>query len=216
MRNKLLYLVLLFYTIGANAQVKELGFKTGITNSLITINKYDATLGFQSYKTTRGQSFYAHVFAQVYHYNNFSLQAGTGVIERNSKYIYKIKPNGFPDSLTVTEQLETRAFFIEVDAKLKLLIPELPKVIPYLIVGSQLNMLNKQTSNIAFTLQKKYMQGVLGLGADFDIKNVHFFVEYNKYLNFNSNYSANSNYQYKEQSAAFLVGLKFLLKSEKS
>jgi hypothetical protein len=211
-----IFVILLFYSLGVKAQVKELGIKTGITNSLISINKYDATLGFQPYKTTRGQSFYAHAFAQVYHFNNFSLQAGGGVIERNSKYIYKIKPSNLPDSLTITEQLETRAFFIELDAKLKILIPELPKVIPYLIVGSQYNMLNKQTNTIAFPLQKNYMQGVLGIGADFDIKNVHFFAEYNKFLNFNRNYSSNADYQYKEQSAAFLIGLKFILTPEKS
>lgn len=216
MHYKYILVLLLLYTTGVYAQVKEIGIKTGITNSIISIQRSDSAQDFQSYKTSRGQSFYVQAYAQVYHYSNLSVQAGLGMIEKNSKYEYKIKPTNFSDSISVTTPLETRAFFIEFNAKLKLLIPELPKVVPYLLIGMQYNMLNKQTHIIDFTLQERYFQGVVGVGADFDIKKVHFFVEYNKFLNFNTNYSKDPDYRYTEKSAAFLVGLKFLLKSEKS
>jgi len=197
------------------AQVRELGLKTGITNSLIKIKALDQNLEFKEYNTSYGQSFYTQLYAQVFRYNNFSLQAGTGVIEKNSKYSYRTKLTGIPDSVTINTILETRAFFLELDAKLKVQIPELPKIIPYLIVGTQYSMLNKQTNTIPFTLASSQMQGIAGIGADFDIRMLHFFLEYNRLLNFNTNYSQDSNYQYQEQASAFLLGLKFLIKPKK-
>ncbi len=209
--------IVLFFTFIhiSFAQVKELGIKTGITNSLIKIKALDQNSVFQEYKTSHGQSFYTQFYAQVYRYNNFSVQTGAGLIEKNSKYTYKEKLTGITDSVTINTQLETRAFFFELDAKLKVLIPELPKVIPYILVGSQYSMLNKQTNTIPFTLAKSQVQGVLGIGADFDVKKVHFYAEYNRLLNFNANYSENPNYQYQEQTGVFLIGLKFLIKPKK-
>lgn len=193
------------------AQVRELGIKTGVSNSLIEITEKG-----KKYNTSAGQSFYTQGFAQVYHYNNFSIQAGIGLIEKNSKYQYKAKITGITDSVTVTTQLETRSFFTEVDAKFKILIPELPKVIPYLLIGGQYLMLNKQTYSINFGLQKQQFQGVLGLGADVDFRKLHLFLEYNRFLSMNSNYSKNPDFQYQEHSAVYLLGLKFILPPKKS
>ena len=200
----------------SNAQVRELGVKTGVSNSLIRIKALNTNSQFVDYNTSNGQSLYAQFYAQVFRSDNFSLQAGTGLIEKNSKYNYKIKVSGIPDSVTVNTQLETRAFFFELDAKLKAQIPELPKVIPYLIVGAQYSLLNKQTNTIPFTLAKSQTQGVIGVGADLDINKIHFFVEYNRLLNFNANYSRDSNYQYEERTGLFLLGLKFLIKPKKA
>ena len=200
----------------SNAQVRELGVKTGVSNSLIRIKALNTNSQFVDYNTSNGQSLYAQFYAQVFRSDNFSLQAGTGLIEKNSKYNYKIKVSGIPDSVTVNTQLETRAFFFELDAKLKAQIPELPKVIPYLIVGAQYSLLNKQTNTIPFTLAKSQTQGVIGVGADLDINKIHFFVEYNRLLNFNANYSRDSNYQFEERTGLFLLGLKFLIKPKKA
>lgn len=210
--------IFLFFLVhfSSNAQVRELGVKTGITNSLIRIKSLNSSSQFVDYNTSNGQSLYTQFYAQIFKVDNFSLQAGTGLIEKNSKYNYKIKVSGIPDSVTVNTQLETRAFFIELDAKLKAQIPELPKIIPYIIVGAQYSMLNKQTSTIPFTLAKSQTQGVIGLGADFDINKIHFFAEYNRLLNFNANYSKDSNYQFEERTGLFLIGLKFLIKPKKA
>jgi hypothetical protein len=193
------------------AQVRELGIKTGVSNSLIEITEKG-----KKYNTSNGQSFYTQGFAQVYHYNNFSLQAGLGLIEKNSKYQYKTKIAGIIDSVNVSTQLETRSFFVELDGKFKILIPELPKVIPYLIVGGQYLMLNKQTNTITFNLQEQQFQGVLGVGADVDFRKLHFFLEYNRYLTMNTNYSTNADFLYYEQSGVYLLGLKFILPPKKS
>lgn len=211
MQVRLLLLFCMLTSTTLFAQVRELGIKTGVTNSLIEITEKG-----KKYNTTNGQSFYTQGFAQVYHYNNFSLQAGLGLIEKNSKYQYKTKVTGIIDSVNVSTQLETRSFFIELDGKFKILIPELPKVIPYLLVGGQYLILNKQTYSIKFSLQKQQFQGVLGLGADVDFRKLHFFLEYNRYLTMNTNYSTNSDFQYFEQSGVYLLGLKFILPPKKS
>jgi hypothetical protein len=206
--------LLLFCMLISNilfAQVRELGIKTGISNSLIEITEKG-----KKYNTSEGQSFYTQVFAQVYHFNNFSVQAGFGLIEKNSKYLYKTKITGMIDSVTVSTQLETRSFFTEIDAKFKILIPEMPKVIPYILIGGQYLILNKQTYSINFGLQKQQFQGVLGLGADVDFRKLHLFLEYNRFLTMNTNYSKNSDFQYFEQSGVYLLGLKFILPPKKS
>jgi hypothetical protein len=120
------------------------------------------------------------------------------------------------DSVTVSTQLETRSFFTEIDAKFKILIPEMPKVIPYILIGGQYLILNKQTYSINFGLQKQQFQGVLGLGADVDFRKLHLFLEYNRFLTMNTNYSKNSDFQYFEQSGVYLLGLKFILPPKKS
>src|SRR5574343_114055 len=176
MRLTLCIILFLMFHYSSNAQVRELGVKTGVSNSLIRIKALNTNSQFVDYNTSNGQSLYAQFYAQVFRSDNFSLQAGTGLIEKNSKYNYKIKVSGIPDSVTVNTQLETRAFFFELDAKLKAQIPELPKVIPYLIVGAQYSLLNKQTNTIPFTLAKSQTQGVIGVGADLDINKIHFFV----------------------------------------
>lgn len=216
MRLTLCIILFLIVHSSSNAQVRELGVKTGVSNSLIKIKALNSNSQFVDYNTSNGQSLYAQFYAQVFKIDNFSLQAGTGLIEKNSKYNYKIKVSGIADSVTVNTQLETRAFFVELDAKLKAQIPELPRVIPYIIVGAQYSMLNKQTNTIPFTLAKSQTQGVLGIGADFDINKIHFFVEYNRLLNFNANYSKDSNYQFEERTGLFLIGLKFLIKPKKA
>lgn len=216
MRLTLCIILFLITHYSSNAQVRELGVKTGISNSLIRIKALNSNSQFVDYNTSNGQSLYTQFYAQVYKVDNFSLQAGTGLIEKNSKYNYKIKVSGITDSVTVNTQLETRAFLFELNAKLKAQIPELPKVIPYIIVGAQYSILNKQTNTIPFTLAKTQTQGVIGIGADLDINKIHFFAEYNRLLNFNANYSKDSNYQFEERTGLFLIGLKFLIKPKKA
>lgn len=194
------------------AQVREVGLKTGISNSLINISSIDNNGNSSAYKTDKGQSFYVQLYTQFYNYQNFSLQGGLGMIEKNSDYQYKIKVPGIVDSLNVNSSVETRSFFIEFDAKLKLLIPELPKVIPYLLVGPQISFINKKTNTIPFNIASPIVQGNLGFGADFDFKKIHVFAEYNRLLSLNSNYSEDANYEYQEKTGVFLIGLKFLIK----
>lgn len=202
---------LLCIKMGA-AQVREVGLKTGISNSLIRISSIDNNGNSSAYKTDKGQSFYVQLYTQFYNYQNFSLQGGLGMIEKNSDYQYKIKVPGIVDSVNVNSAVETRSFFIEFDAKLKLLIPELPKVIPYLLVGPQISFLNKKTNTIPFNITSPIVQGNLGFGADFDFKKIHVFAEYNRLLSLNSNYSEDANYEYQEKTGVFLIGLKFLIK----
>lgn len=189
-----------------NAQIKEIGIKSGFTNTLIRINNL---------KTTRGQSFYTHAFAQVYKYNNFSIQTGLGIIEKNSISHYK-KSIGNGDSAKFTEGLETRSFFAEVDTKYKLQIPELKNIYPYILIGCQYAVLNKQNNNITMELNKTQIQGMLGLGFDFDLNSTHVFFEYNKLLNFNSNYSKTSGLVYLENTGIYMLGLKLPLIGKKS
>ncbi len=205
-------------TTYASAQVKELGVKTGITNSLIKINEYDPNNSgvAKKYNTSNGQSFYVQAFAQVYHYKNFSLQGGIGMIEKSSDYTYKVRIGNTSDSAQINTLLETRSFFLEANTKTKILIPEAPSVIPYFLLGAQYLMQNKQTNTIPFTLQENQIQGVIGVGADIDVKKLHFFIEYNRFLSFNRNYSQDSNYDYFEKSGAFLIGMKFILKPQKN
>jgi hypothetical protein len=198
------------------AQVREIGLKTGITNSIININSIDASGNKKSYNTSTGQSFYAQLYTQFYNYQNFSLQGGLGIIEKNSDYQYKIRVGNIGDSVQFNTLLETRAVFVEFDAKLKLLIPELPNVIPYLLVGPQLSFLNKQSPTIPFTLASTQIQGNVGIGADIDFKKINVFAEYNRLLNFNNNYSEDANYEYSEKTGIFLIGLKFLIKPKNS
>jgi hypothetical protein len=213
---KLVVIVLLLLNCVCKAQVREIGLKTGITNSLININSIDASGNKTSYKTATGQSFYAQLYTQFYNYQNFSLQGGFGIIEKNSDYQYKIRVGNIGDSVQINTLLETRAFFVEFDAKLKLLIPELPNIIPYLLVGPQLSFLNKQSPTIPFTLASSQIQGNVGIGADIDFKKIHVFAEYNRLLNFNNNYSEDANYEYSEKTGIFLIGLKFLIKPKNS
>lgn len=208
--------LLLFCFHTCFAQVREIGVKTGLTNSLINITGPDAQNNTAKFKTDYGQSFYVQAFTQFFQYKNFSLQAGVGMIEKNSDYQYKEKIAGIPDSVRINSLLETRSFFVEVDAKLKLLIPELPKVVPYLMFGPQMSFVNKKTNTIPFALKSPVVQGVFGVGADIDLKKLHFFVEYNRFLSFNNNYSLNSSYEYQEKASAFLLGLKFLLNPSKT
>ena len=198
--------IVFLIAINCNAQLKEIGIKSGFTNSLIRINNY---------KTEKGQSFYTHAFAQVYHYNNFSIQTGLGIIENNSTHIYK-KSIGNGDSAKFTEDLETRSFFAEVDSKYKLLIPELKTIFPYLLVGAQYAILNRQNDNISFELNKHKFQGVLGIGFDMDLNNTHIFFEYNKLLNFNTNYSRNPSYIFLENAGVYMLGLKLPINTKKS
>jgi hypothetical protein len=198
------------------AQVREIGLKTGITNSIININSIDASGNKKSYNTSTGQSFYAQLYTQFYNYQNFSLQGGLGIIEKNSDYQYKIRVGNIGDSVQFNTLLETRAVFVEFDAKLKLLIPELPNVIPYLLVGPQLSFLNKQSPTIPFTLASTQIQGNVGIGTDIDFKKINVFAEYNRLLNFNNNYSEDANYEYSEKTGIFLIGLKFLIKPKNS
>ncbi len=211
MQVRLLLLFCMFISNNLFSQIRELGIKTGISNSIIDITEKD-----KKYNTSAGQSFYTQGFAQVYHFNNFSVQTGLGLIEKNSKYQYKTKVAGIIDSVTVSTQLETRSFFIELDGKFKILIPEMPKVIPYVVVGGQYLILNKQTYNIKFGLQKQQFQGVLGFGTDVDFRKLHLFLEYNRFLTMNTNYSKNPDFKYYEQSAVYLLGLKFILPPKKS
>ena len=118
MQVRLLLLFCMFISNNLFSQIRELGIKTGISNSIIDITEKD-----KKYNTSAGQSFYTQGFAQVYHFNNFSVQTGLGLIEKNSKYQYKTKVTGIIDSVTVSTQLETRSFFIELDGKFKILIP---------------------------------------------------------------------------------------------
>ncbi len=213
---KIVIIVFLLLNCICEAQVREIGLKTGITNSLININSIDASGNKTSYKTATGQSFYAQLYTQFYNYQNFSLQGGLGIIEKNSDYQYKIRVGNIGDSVQINTLVETRAFFVEFDAKLKLLIPELPNVIPYLLVGPQLSFLNKQSPTIPFTLASSQIQGNIGIGADIDFKKIHVFAEYNRLLNFNNNYSEDANYEYSEKTGIFLIGLKFLIKPKNS
>lgn len=213
---KIVIIVLLLLNCVCEAQVREIGLKTGITNSLININSIDASGNKTSYKTATGQSFYAQLYTQFYNYQNFSLQGGLGIIEKNSDYQYKIRVGNIGDSVQINTLVETRAFFVEFDAKLKLLIPELPNVIPYLLVGPQLSFLNEQSPTIPFTLASSQIQGNIGIGADIDFKKIHVFAEYNRLLNFNNNYSEDANYEYSEKTGIFLIGLKFLIKPKNS
>ncbi len=208
-----MYLLFCFIWVNISfAQVREIGLKTGITNSLININTIDASGNKTSFNTATGQSFYAQLYTQFYNFQNFSLQGGVGIIEKNSDYQYKIRVGNIGDSVHINTLVETRAFFLELDAKLKLLIPELPTVIPYLLMGPQLSFLNKQSATIPFTLASSQIQGNVGFGADIDFKKIHVFAEYNRLLNFNNNYSEDANYEYSEKTGIFLIGLKFLIK----
>ncbi len=209
---KIVVIVLLLLNCVCKAQVREIGLKTGITNSLININSIDASGNKTSFNTATGQSFYAQLYTQFYNFQNFSLQGGVGIIEKNSDYQYKIRVGNIGDSLQINTLVETRAFFLELDAKLKLLIPELPTVIPYLLMGPQLSFLNKQSATIPFTLASSQIQGNVGFGADIDFKKIHVFAEYNRLLNFNNNYSEDANYEYSEKTGIFLIGLKFVIK----
>lgn len=210
---KKMYLLFCFIWVNISfAQVREIGLKTGITNSLININTIDASGNKTSFNTATGQSFYAQLYTQFYNFQNFSLQGGVGIIEKNSDYQYKIRVGNIGDSVHINTLVETRAFFLELDAKLKLLIPELPTVIPYLLMGPQLSFLNKQSATIPFTLASSQIQGNVGFGADIDFKKIHVFAEYNRLLNFNNNYSEDANYEYSEKTGIFLIGLKFLIK----
>jgi hypothetical protein len=209
---KIVIIVLLLLNCVCEAQVREIGLKTGITNSLININTIDASGNKTSFNTATGQSFYAQLYTQFYNFQNFSLQGGVGIIEKNSDYQYKIRVGNIGDSVQINTLVETRAFFLELDAKLKLLIPELPNVIPYLLMGPQLSFLNKQSATIPFTLASSQVQGNVGFGADIDFKKIHVFAEYNRLLNFNNNYSEDANYEYSEKTGIFLIGLKFLIK----
>lgn len=210
--------LILFFHLNSRAQLKELGVKTGITHSLIKINAYDPNNSgvYTSYNTKAGQSFYVQAFAQVFHYKNFSIQAGAGMLEKNSGYSYKVRIGNTSDSAEINTIVETRSFFFETTSKTKVLIPEAPAVIPYLLIGAQYLMQNKQTNTIPFGLQKNRVNGLLGIGADIDVKKLHFFMEYNRFLSFNNNYSTDANYEYFEKSGAFLVGMKFILKPEKN
>jgi hypothetical protein len=214
--NKVLLFLTFLMSGNSFAQVREIGLKTGITNSIININSIDASGNKKSYNTSTGQSFYAQLYTQFYNYQNFSLQGGLGIIEKNSDYQYKIRVGNIGDSVQFNTLLETRAFFVEFDAKLKLLIPELPNVIPYLLVGPQLSFLNKQSPTIPFTLASTQIQGNVGIGADIDFKKINVFAEYNRLLNFNNNYSEDANYEYSEKTGIFLIGLKFLIKPKNS
>ena len=209
---KIVVIVLLLLNYVCEAQVREIGLKTGITNSLININTIDASGNKTSFNTATGQSFYAQLYTQFYNFQNFSLQGGVGIIEKNSDYQYEIRVGKIGDSMQINTLVETRAFFLELDAKLKLLIPELPNVIPYLLMGPQLSFLNKQSATIPFTLASSQIQGNIGFGADIDFKKIHVFAEYNRLLNFNNNYSEDANYEYSEKTGIFLIGLKFLIK----
>ena len=209
---KIVVIVLLLLNCVCEAQVREIGLKTGITNSLININSIDASANKTSFNTATGQSFYVQLYTQFYNFQNFSLQGGVGIIEKNSDYQYKIRVGNIGDSVQINTLVETRAFFLELDAKLKLLIPELPNVIPYLLMGPQLSFLNKQSATIPFTLASSQVQGNVGFGADIDFKKIHVFAEYNRLLNFNNNYSEDANYEYSEKTGIFLIGLKFLIK----
>lgn len=206
-----LLLSIILLSFSAIAQVREIGLKTGVTNSFIAIRTIDLNGNNTSYKTDYGQSFYTQLYTQFYHYQNFSLQGGFGVIEKNSDYQYKIRVGNIGDSLAVNTLVETRAFFLELDAKLKLLIPELPNVIPYAIVGPHISFLNKQSPTIPFTLASTQVQGNIGFGADIDLKKIHVFAEYNRLLNFNRNYSDDAAYEFTEKTSLYLVGLKFLI-----
>lgn len=204
-----LLLSIIILTISANAQVREIGLKTGVTNSLINIRSIDLNGNSSAYKTDYGQSFYAQLYTQFYHYQNFSLQGGFGIIEKNSDYQYKVRVGNIGDSVAINTLVETRSFFIEFDAKLKLLIPELPNVVPYAIIGPHVSILNKQSSTIPFSLASTQVLGNIGFGADIDLKKIHVFAEYNRLLSFNRNYSNDAAYEYTEKTSAFLVGLKF-------
>jgi hypothetical protein len=212
---KLLLLLSFLTSTYSFAQVREIGLKTGITNSLLTINAIDPSGNKTKFNTSNGQSFYAQLYTQFYNYQNFSLQGGVGIIEKNSDYQYKIRVGNIGDSVQFNTLVETRAFFLELDAKLKLLIPELPKVVPYLLVGPQLSFLNKQSSTIPFALSGNMIQGNIGFGADIDFTKLHVFAEYNRLLSFNNNYSEDANYEYSEKTGIFLIGLKFLIKPKK-
>ncbi len=211
-----LLLSIIILTFSANAQVREIGLKTGVTNSLINIRSIDLNGNSTAYKTDYGQSFYAQLYTQFYHYQNFSLQGGFGIIEKNSDYQYKVRVGNIGDSVAINTLVETRSFFIEFDAKLKLLIPELPNVVPYAIIGPQISFLNKQSSTIPFTLAGTQVQGNIGFGADIDFKKIHVFAEYNRLLNFGSNFSEDANYEFTEKTSAYLVGLKFLINPKKN
>lgn len=209
---KIAIIVLLLTSCVCKAQLREIAIKTGVTNSLININAIDLSGNKTSYNTSYGQSFYAQLYTQFYNYQNFSLQGGLGIIEKNSEYEYKIRVGNIGDSASINTLVETRSFFLELNAKLKLLIPELPSVVPYLLVGPQLSFLNKQSPTIPFTLASSQIQGNIGIGADIDFRKLNVFVEYNRLLNFNNNYSEDADYEYFEKTSVYLVGLKFLIK----
>ncbi len=213
MVKRIVSIVFVLFTCTSNAQIREIGLKTGVTNTIINIKPLDASGGITPtlYNTDYGQSFYAQLYTQFYNYQNFSLQGGVGIIEKNSDYQYKVRVGNIGDSVTINSLVETRSFFLEFNAKLKILIPELPNVVPYMLIGPQLSFLNKQSPTIPFTLAKTQVNGVLGVGTDIDLKKIHVFAEYNRLLNFGSNFSRDANYEFTEKTGTFLIGLKFLI-----
>ena len=61
MQVRLLLLFCMFISNNLFSQIRELGIKTGISNSIIDITEKD-----KKYNTSAGQSFYTQGFAQVY------------------------------------------------------------------------------------------------------------------------------------------------------
>ncbi len=191
-------------------QIKEYGIKLGVSN---TKSSYQSANGSVKRNGNWAGSVYGQFYAELYHYSNFSLKTGIGIIERNSIAKYKVpNPNlTLSDSININESINTRNFFLAFEGKLKYQIPEVPKILPYFLFGPYFEASNKQSANLDFTLAPIQLNLMYGIGVDYDLKRASIFFEWQRLTNFNRNLSKDPFGILTQKSYIICFGFKFLV-----
>ncbi len=207
------YIILLMIFIHSNtsAQIQEFGLKLGISNTKFSISS--KTDNF-NYEGKYAQSLYALIYKKIYKYNNISLNAGLGYIDKVSLFDFKVRVPNTNDSIVIREYRSLPAAVISVDLKIALPVSGKSNVFPYLLVGPQIHINSNQFKGInSYPIKTTNFNAMLGAGVDLKLRSLLFFLEAQRFLNFNRNLSSTSGIDFSayEKSMVFCMGIKYLI-----
>lgn len=191
------------------AQVKEFGLRMGIIGTKSEIFVPAENL---KYKNHYGYSIFLMAHAQVYSYQNMSVRAGIGVMEKNN--IYNDIVDGAPIALPEFREFLSRYIAFNSDLKIRAKVKQGSSFTPYVFLGPSLQFLQSRSDDIGQGLQKFQVHGQVGAGFDYDLPSINLFFELQRYFNFNQNLSTDANGSYKAHSYVLCIGFKYLLKEK--
>jgi hypothetical protein len=193
------------------AQINEYGLKLGITNSRFEYQNKSKNLDIVG---KYGQSIFVNAYAQVYKKEYTSVQIGLGYLERASTMPFRvpITIGSITDSITLNQNWAIESIVSNAEVKLKIPLDEKFKLIPYFIIGPQINYNYSKSSNIEPSIQQWKVNLNGGIGFDYDFNKMHTFIEIQKMIDFNKDISTSNNIVLNQQSMLIALGIKYIIK----
>jgi hypothetical protein len=116
------------------------------------------------------------------------------------------------DSITLNQNWAIESIVSNAEVKLKIPLDEKFKLIPYFIIGPQINYNYSKSSNIEPSIQQWKVNLNGGIGFDYDFNKMHTFIEIQKMIDFNKDISTSNNIVLNQQSMLIALGIKYIIK----